>query len=88
MTPNDFIEIEVSTFQFNDAHLESSLDLAHSAVDHEFDSSDEAGLIGCREGAAAAISLDQPDRPGRIGCVEEMAAAARAVFGQQTGNDL
>ena len=63
----------------------SSLDLAHSAVDHEFDSSDETGLIGCREGAAAAISLDQPDRPGRIGCVEEMAAAARAVFGQQTG---
>jgi hypothetical protein len=38
MTPNDFIEIEISTFQFNDAHLESSLDLAHSAVDHEFDS--------------------------------------------------
>ena len=28
-----------------------SLDLAHSDVDHEFGSSDEAGLIGCHEGA-------------------------------------
>ena len=40
-----------------------SLDLAHSDVDHEFGSSDEAGLIGCHGRRAAAISLDQPNGP-------------------------